>query len=252
MPKSLLPALFIMIFFVTGCYSPHVPYHNNYTAVEEKSLDRMGYTIQVGAFSNVENASRLSDYLNGQGLDAYHFVYKKGLYKVRFGNFLSGEDACKEAVILKAMGVIDDFYIVSPGEYAIAKERKYGKNYLRNELATTANTFIGVPYLWGGSSVKKGFDCSGLAMTVYKLNGLNLPRTSVQQYRRGAYVKRNNLSKGDLVFFDTAGKGKVSHVGIYIGDGKFIHAPRKGKTVRISLLSNKYYKRQYQGARSYL
>jgi len=89
-------------------------------------------------------------------------------------------------------------------------------------------------------------------MTVYKLNGLNLPRTSVQQSRMGAYVKRNNLSKGDLVFFDTAGKGKVSHVGIYIGDGKFIHAPRKGKTVRISLLSNKYYKRRYRVARSYL
>ena len=252
MPKVFLPALFIIIFFVTGCYSPHVPYHNNYTAVEEKPLDQMGYTIQVGAFSNVENASGLSDYLNGQGLDAYHFVYKKGLYKVRFGNFLSEEDACKEAVILKAMGVIDDFYIVSPGEYTIAKERKYGKNYLRNELAATANTFIGVPYLWGGSSVKKGFDCSGLAMTVYKLNGLNLPRTSVQQYRMGAYVKLNDLSKGNLVFFDTAGRGKVSHVGIYIGDGKFIHAPRKGKTVRISLLSNKYYKRRYWGARSYL
>jgi len=212
----------------------------------------MGYTIQVGAFSNVENASRLSDHLNTQGLDAYYFVYKKGLYKVRFGNFRSEEDAHKEAVILKAMGVIDGFYIVSPGEYAIARERKYGKNYLRNELVATASTFIGVPYQWGGSSVKKGFDCSGLAMAVYKLNGLNLPRTSGQQYRMGAYVKQNNLSKGDLVFFDTAGKRKVSHVGIYVGEGKFIHAPRKGKTVRISLLSNKYYKKRYWGARSYL
>jgi len=256
--KGLISNIWLLLFFlvvvllVPGCSSRHVSHDHHYAPIKGKTLARMGYTIQAGAFSKVENAARLTDYLNRQNLDAYYFAYRKGLYKVRFGNFQSKEYAYKEAEILKAMGTIDSFYIVSPSEYSAAKERKYGKEYLRAELVKTAKTFIGVPYRWGGSSASRGFDCSGLTMAVYKLNGLNLPRTSIRQYRMGAYIDRNNLSGGDLVFFNTSGNGKVSHVGMYLGDGKFIHAPRRGKTVRISSLSSKYYRKRYLGARSYL
>ena len=212
----------------------------------------MGYAIQVGAFSQVENAARLVNSLNSDNLDAYYFLYEKGLYKVRFGSFESRELACGEAEILRAMGVIDEFYIVRPDDYSITKSQHAGELYFRDEVVKTAKGFIGVPYRWGGSSAEKGFDCSGLAMAIYRLNGLKLPRTSGEQYEAGSWVSREKLTKGDLVFFDTRGSGRISHVGIYIGRDQFIHAPRTGKTVSTSSLSNTYYKKRYAGARSYL
>lgn len=212
----------------------------------------MGYAIQVGAFSKVENAARLVNCLNNDNLVAYYFLYKKGLYKVRFGSFESRRLACREAEILRAMGVIGEFYIVRPTDYSVTKRQQYGDKFFRDEIVKTAGNFIGVPYQWGGSSADKGFDCSGLAMAVYRLNGLKLPRTSVEQYKTGNWVSRERLAKGDLVFFDIRGSGEISHVGIYAGQDKFIHAPRTGKTVCVNSLSNQYYKKRYAGARSYL
>jgi len=242
----------LALFLITGCSHRHSSPHTYQKGVQGEKLHRMGYVIQVGAFSKVENAARLANYLNNGNLDAYYFLYKKGLYKVRFGNFSSREHACREAEILKAMGVIDEFYIVRPDDYAITKKPAYGETFFRNEIVKTADSFIGVPYQWGGSTADKGFDCSGLTMAVYRLNGLKLPRTSGEQYKTGIRVSRDKLEKGDLVFFDTRGNGNVSHVGIYTGRNTFIHAPRTGKTVRSSSLSNQYYKRRYAGARSYL
>ena len=246
---SIVLLLFLLI---TGCTRAYRPVYEPCIPVRQKPIKQLGYTIQVGAFSDVNNAVKLSDKLNERGLDAYHYVDETKLYKVRFGNFVFRDDAHQEAVLLKAMGVIDSFYIVNPGEYSVVKGQKYGKSYVRSELVKTAKAFIGIPYRWGGSSVEKGFDCSGLTMAVYKLNGFDLPRTSRQQYQTGVCITQKDLSKGDLVFFDTSGGRVVSHVGIYVGDGKFIHAPRKGKTVRVSSLSNRYYRKRYVGARSYL
>lgn len=237
---------------VAGCPQRHIPSPAYRPPAPEKKLDRMGYTIQVGAFAQVENAARLANRLNSDNLDAYYFLYKQGLYKVRFGNFPTRELAAREAEILKGMGVIGPYYIVRPEEYAVTK-RPYGDEPLfRDDIVRTARSFIGVPYRWGGTSAERGFDCSGLAMAIYRLNGLNLPRTSGQQYGAGTSVSREELAKGDLVFFDTRGEGRVSHVGIYAGGGRFIHAPRTGKTVRTSSLSNTYYKKRYLGARTYL
>jgi cell wall-associated NlpC family hydrolase len=89
-------------------------------------------------------------------------------------------------------------------------------------------------------------------MTAYHLNGLNLPRSSKGQYRAGVPIKRNQLLGGDLVFFAISKGRKVSHVGIYAGDDTFIHAPGRGKRVRIDSLSNRYFKSRYVGARTYL
>ncbi len=218
----------------------------------KKELARMGYTIQSGAFSKAENAANFTEELKARGLDATYFVAKTGLYKVRFGNYANREDAVSVAEILKSMGVIGDFYIVNPEEYAVAKSGVKGESYLRDELVKAAKTFIGVPYLWGGASADDGFDCSGLTMTVYQLSGLNLPRTSGEQYNAGEMIDRDSLEKGDLVFFATAGRGKVSHVGVYIGDGKFIHAPRRGKKICIDSLSQEYFAKRYLGGRAYL
>ena len=215
-------------------------------------LSRMGYSIQVGAFSNLDNAVRLSEILENQGLNAYYFVHKTGLYKVRFGDFPSKEDARRQAERTVAAGFIDHYYIVSPDDYASVKHRKYRTGYLRDEIVKTAKRCIGVSYRWGGSSPDKGFDCSGLTMTVYRLNGLNLPRSSRAQYRAGTPVSGGQISRGDLVFFATSGGKRVSHVGVYTGNGKFIHAPKRGKRIRAESLSNPYFRTRYLGARTYL
>jgi len=237
---------------MAGCGPRHIPSPDYRPSVPEKKLSRMGHTIQVGAFAQVENAARLVNRLNRDNLDAYYFLYKKGLYTVRFGNFASRELAAREAEILKAMGVIGPYYIVRPEDYAITKRPHYDESLFRDEIVRTARSFIGVPYQWGGASAEQGFDCSGLAMAIYRLNGLNLPRTSGEQYEAGTSVSRGELAKGDLVFFDTRGRGEISHVGIYAGQGQFIHAPRTGKTVRTSSLSNTYYEKRYIGAMTYL
>jgi hypothetical protein len=220
--------------------------------IVKKELARMGYTIQTGAFSKPENAANFTEELKTRGLDATYFVARTGLYKVRFGNYAKREDAASVAEILKSMGVIGDYYIINPEEYAVTKSKIKGSAYLRDELVKAAKTFIGVPYLWGGTSAEEGFDCSGLTMTVYQLNGLNLPRTSAEQYSAGETIDRSELEKGDLIFFATSGRGKISHVGVYIGDGKFIHAPRRGKKICIDSLSSEYFGKRFMGGRSYL
>jgi hypothetical protein len=217
-----------------------------------RELPRMGYTIQVGAFARVENAARLADGLRSRGLNAIYYVSHRDLYKVRFGNYATREVARQKAEKLQASGLIEEFYIVSPDAYAVANQKKYGTPYLRGEIVRTAETFIGVPYLWGGNSADTGFDCSGLTMTVYQLNGLDLPRHSGDQFVAGTPVGLTDLQPGDLVFFHTRGNGKISHVGIFIGDGEFIHAAGVGKNIRRDSLTGAYYQTHYVGGRRYL
>lgn len=227
--------------------SPGVP-----TRLSETKLARMGYSIQIGAFSNLDNAIRLTKSLENKGLRAYYFVHKSGLYKVRFGDFPTKDAARKNAEGIRRSGIIDGYYIVSPESYTVAKRRSSGRRHLRDEIVDTAESFIGLPYRWGGSSPEKGFDCSGLAMAVYHLNGLKLPRSSRAQFKAGTPIKKNQLMKGDLVFFSQLKSKRISHVGIYQGRNRFIHAPGTGQTIRVDSLKNKYFVVRYAGARTYL
>ena len=213
---------------------------------------RLGFTIQAGAFSKAENAARLTSRLNREGLSAYYFVYRTGLFKVRFGNFKTAEAAAERAGRLAEKGIIEQYWVVNPREYAIALRGEKGEGYVRDEIVRTARSFIGVPYLWGGDSADEGFDCSGFTMAVYQYNGLMLPRSSRDQSEMGTPVGRNRLERGDLVFFSTNNTGKVSHVGVYIGGGRFIHAPGRGKRIGIESLDSKYYSARYAGGRSLL
>jgi cell wall-associated NlpC family hydrolase len=215
-------------------------------------LDLMKYTIQAGAFRKVENAVRLTEVLKDRGLDATYFLASDKFFKVRFGNFTTKEMARQKAESLKDAKIIKEFYIVQPEDYSVSRQKKYGTDYLREALVKSAKDFLGVPYLWGGQSVDDGFDCSGLTMTVYQLNGMNLPRHSMRQFDAGTSISKNDLRKGDLVFFAKKGTSRVSHVGIYIGNDKFIHASSQGKKIRIDCLSTDYFSKQFVGAKTYL
>ncbi|MFP5240272.1 MAG: C40 family peptidase [Acidobacteriota bacterium] len=116
-------------------------------------------------------------------------------------------------------------------------------------LAEAATAQLGKRYAVGGESPKRGFDCSGLTSYVYGQGGVELPRSSREQFRQGQPVNREDLRKGDLVFF---GKKGVHHVGIYLEDGRFIHSASSGKSVRVSSLDEPVWKSQYAGARRML
>ena len=248
-----LPILILLILMIlAGCARREVPPEPIKPAAKARMPAKMGFTIQAGAFSKAENAAKLTSRLNREGLSAYYFVYKTGLYKVRFGNFKTAEAAGERAKRLAEKGIIEEFWIVNPREYAIAQKEEKGEGYVRDEMVRTAKSFIGVPYLWGGDSADEGFDCSGFTMAVYQYNGLMLPHSSREQSEMGTSVSKGSLEKGDLVFFRTNKSGKVSHVGIYIGSGRFIHAPGRGKKIGIESLDSKYYSRHYAGGRSLL
>ena len=120
-----------------------------------------------------------------------------------------------------------------------------------SEMVLTAMNFLGVPYRRGGSSADSGFDCSGFTRHVFENSlGLLLPRRADEQARQPglAQVLREELKPGDLVFFDTMRRA-FSHVGIYVGDGKFIHAPRSGGEVRIEDMRQAYWSKRFNGAR---
>jgi len=111
---------------------------------------------------------------------------------------------------------------------------------------------IGKPYRWGGTSPRTGFDCSGLVYYAYKdLVKFRIPRTANEMYhlRDAASVNRGELESGDLVFFRTQGRGTADHVGVYVGNGKFIQSPRSGQDIQITSLSEDYWVRHYVGAR---
>ena len=116
-------------------------------------------------------------------------------------------------------------------------------------LVVTAMGFLGVPYRRGGQSAETGFDCSGFVRAMYEQSiGLILPRRADEQAAATQTIDRNDLKPGDLVFFNTMRRA-FSHVGIYVGDGKFIHAPRSGAQIRVEDMRVSYWKKRFNGAR---
>ena len=214
-------------------------------------VPHLGFAIQAGAFAKVENAARLAAQLQAQGLDATYLPSPSGLYRVRCGDFRTREAARQRAETLRTSGLIDAFWIVAPEDQTAAHMNPGEVSAFRRNLVETARSYLGVPYLWGGST-EQGFDCSGLAMAVYQLNGLRLPRSSQAQIEAGRVVANSELQSGDLVFFAMSGNGRVSHVGIYVGDGIFIHAPGKGRKVCAESLASSGFRDRLVGGRSYL
>ena len=120
----------------------------------------------------------------------------------------------------------------------------------RSSVCATAEAQLGKPYHFGVENPGSGFDCSGLSQFVYAEAGIEIPRTALEQYHNLAPAQ--HLQEGDLVFFRTTGSRQVSHVGIYIGGGYFVHSPRTGEDIRVDRLANPYWHERYAGARRVL
>jgi cell wall-associated NlpC family hydrolase len=116
-------------------------------------------------------------------------------------------------------------------------------------LINNAMQLIGVRYRWGGNTPQSGLDCSGFVRYVFNDTfGFLLPRKSAQMSKVGLQIRKDELQPGDLVFFNTM-RHAFSHVGIYLGDNKFIHAPSKGKSIRVDDMTKVYWEKRYNGAR---
>jgi cell wall-associated NlpC family hydrolase len=117
------------------------------------------------------------------------------------------------------------------------------------EVVVRGLSFLGIPYRWGGDTRASGLDCSGLVNKVYlEAAGIALPRTTRELAQSGRQVARKELKAGDLVFFNTL-RRPFSHVGIYLGGGRFLHAPSKGGKVRVEQLAERYWSKRFNGAR---
>jgi uncharacterized protein YycO len=225
------------------------------------SISRIGYSIQVGAFSNVHNAERLTAKLQDKGIEAFYFRRENGLYAVRFGDFPRHHEAYKAARKLVSDRIITSYFIADPQKVKLeSPSRKHHVNEPAEKIAKTddmgsiaartAERFVGIPYRWGGNTVVDGMDCSGFARAVYNLCGVNIPRTSGEQFRVGKKIDRDELQDGDLVFFGES-EDHITHVGIYIGNNRFVHAPRRGEDIRISTLTDNGFGKRFMGGRRY-
>lgn len=254
-------------------------------AARQSGISRLGYAIQMGAFADVKNAERFTARLQTKGLDAFYYRKDSGVYAVRFGDFPSKGKARAAAGRLVADRLIDTYYIAPPNEVVFSRPREAGiqkpppaeirtpheplrpvvpkeppgkpqpKTARRDRdmgaiAARTAERFVGIPYRWGGENVVDGMDCSGFVRAVYNLCGLSIPRTSRDQYKAGESVAKTDLQDGDLVFFGSS-EDTINHVGIYVGNGRFVHAPRRGEEIRVASVDESYFEKRFVGGRRY-
>lgn len=272
-----LCTLLIILLFSANTLTAH--------AAKSAGISRLGYAIQMGAFADVKNAERFAAKLQTKGIEAFYFRKDNGVYAVRFGDFPNKEKARVVAKQLVADRMIDSYYIAPPNEVVFSKSKGPGWQKPRpdeirkpnepiqpvvpqeppekpavkpsketNDMgaiaARTAERFVGIPYKWGGDNVVDGMDCSGFVRAVYNLCGLSIPRTSRDQFKAGDLVTKDDLKDGDLVFFGAAAD-KINHVGIYVGGGKFVHAPRRGEEIRVAAVNESYFEKRFVGARRY-
>ena len=139
----------------------------------------------------------------------------------------------------------------TPQKLTLSQPPIEGLSQTRQIIVQLAMNSLGVDYSWGGSSPQTGFDCSGLVVYTHLAAGVATPRTARAMYSGGQNVAENILP-GDLVFFNSPGKSNSVHVGIFIGENFFIHAPGRGKQVRQAHLNNPYFSRYFIGARTFL
>jgi len=139
-----------------------------------------------------------------------------------------------------------------PPEQTQSDSQDFLKSNQRRIIAQYAINSLGLPYQWGGHSPETGLDCSGLVVYTHQMADIIVPRTASAQFENGRIITIQNLQIADLVFFKDMKDNKNYHVGIYMGDGRFIHAPGRGRTITYEFLNTPYFLNRYIGSRSYL
>ena len=248
--------------------------HGDYLKVSTAQNAELGYgkitasavNIRSGAgtsYSEVNQAKR--------GEKAYIIGIKDGWYKVIFENTIGyvrsdyvdlteipyeNKDSSKSPKFFRggnSTGVTPSASALngsgssSSGSSSSGSSASTGTNATGNQIVAKAKQYVGVPYKWGGTD-PSGFDCSGFVYYVLRSLGINVSRTQTAMYAQGTPVAKSNLQPGDVVFFQNTYKAGLSHVGIYVGNGQFIHAPSSGKVVSYSNLNTTYYIEHYYGA----
>ncbi|MGE3549347.1 MAG: NlpC/P60 family protein [Geobacter sp.] len=280
--RLVITALIVALSATVGCVSPAGSRSGTGLTASGvkygKGVSRLGHSIQMGAFADVKNAERFTARLQAKGIEAFYFRKDNGIYAVRFGDFASKEKARAAAQRLVRDGLISGYYIAPPDEVVFGsvqpsrgpsdtrlpsyqavkppeiREPRATRSSDERDMgfiaARTAERFIGIPYQWGGNTVVDGLDCSGFVRAVYNLCGVSIPRTSREQYKAGSPVAREDLKDGDLLFFG-ASASSINHVGIYVGNGTFVHAPKRGEEIKTAALNESYFERRFVGARRY-
>jgi len=199
-----------------------------------------------------QNEPKVKDNIKKSKISIYNIM---GISKLNKENFplIVGNQPYTETPIYKETSPLilkNEPYKETPNyiEY-ISYKRNNNSNIEKtlNNIEWKAKSFLGTPYVWGATGPSK-FDCSGFTQWVYRDVGIKIPRVSRDQARVGQYVSYKNLRRGDMVFFDTKKhrQGKVTHVGIYLGQGDFIHASSAGKKVVIYNFNKKeFYKKRF-------
>jgi cell wall-associated NlpC family hydrolase len=189
--------------------------------------------------------ARVRDYLNGW----YKLEFERGTVGWVRGDLLEPVSANEVAQLRSTRTPVTNASTRVARIPEPPKNVKLPSNVDAGSLVATAMREMGVRYKWGGNSRSTGYDCSGFVKYVFKRHGVNLPRTSRTQATVGVAVPRNQLAVGDMVFFTNSRGSRIGHVGIYIGDNRFIHASSGGGKVEIDSLGQSYYAKRYAGAR---
>lgn len=209
-------------------------YHTTINKIRALNGMKKGEILRVGKRLKVPLSSR-------------YYAKKKKKKKKKSIKLAKSISTYKPRVLTRAKTVQEKRFFWE----SLFSNSKQEENPKAINIIKLAKKKLGKRYVWGAVGQKNTFDCSGFTKYVYEKNGIKIPRTSLRQSKFGKPVSRKELRKGDLVFFDTSKRrrGYVNHVGIYIGDNKFIHASSAKKKVVITSLNKAFYRQRFKGAR---
>lgn len=242
--------------------------HSDYLNVQTTGNAELGYGKVSGSSVNLRSGPSTSDSIvatAAQGATAYIIGVNNGWYKVIYGQSICyvrsdlltlteypyENQASSNSPKFFRTGVSTG---TEPSAEALGTTSgattsgTVSSSNLGAQIVATAKKYLGTPYVWGGAS-PSGFDCSGFVYYILKTLGYSPYRTPADQYKMGTYVAKENLQPGDIVFFQNTYKSGISHVGIYVGDGMFIHSPNSRSVVSYADLNSSYYTSHYYGAR---